>query len=352
MQAIDVHDMTSLADTLRSRGATFPSPAFVGHSEIMQDDSTDLSVVIPVYRSERTLPELHRRLTAALTPITDRYEILFIEDCGGDGAWEVIESLCGQDERVHGVQLSRNFGQHAATICGIVRARGEWILTLDDDLEHPPEFVPKLLEKARDGFDLVYAVYPERTHTGWRNLTSALGRWVFRIAIPNLNYDYSSYRLIRRNTAKALAEFDSPFPFVDGYLAWVTNRYGTVMVDHGQRVHGASNYNFRKLFTHTINIFVTFSDLPLRFATWLGLAAFIVGGIGLLTIVLARLLGGITVSGYASVMAGIIVFGGMQLLILGIFGEYIGRMNFKSSRKPLFLVGRTVDPPSRTTLAS
>jgi len=318
----------------------------------MQDDSTDLSVVIPVYRSERTLPELHRRLTAALTPITDRYEILFIEDCGGDGAWEVIESLCGQDERVHGVQLSRNFGQHAATICGIVRARGEWILTLDDDLEHPPEFVPKLLEKARDGFDLVYAVYPERTHTGWRNLTSALGRWMFRIAIPNLNYDYSSYRLIRRNTAKALAEFDSPFPFVDGYLAWVTNRYGTVMVDHGQRVHGASNYNFRKLFTHTINIFVTFSDLPLRFATWLGLAAFIVGGIGLLTIVLARLLGGITVSGYASVMAGIIVFGGMQLLILGIFGEYIGRMNFKSSRKPLFLVGRTVDPPSRTTLAS
>ena len=322
------------------------STALTGTLVAPPDDTVYLSVVIPVYRSERTLPELHRRLSLALEAITDRYEILFIEDCGGDGSWEAIERMCAQDARVHGVQLSRNFGQHAATICGIVRARGEWILTLDDDLEHPPEFVSTLLDRAREGYDLVYAVYPERTHTGWRNLTSALGRWMFRIAIPNLNYEYSSYRLIRRNTAKALAEFDSPFPFVDGYLAWVTGRYGTVRVDHGQRLHGSSNYTFRKLFTHTVNIFVTFSDLPLRFATWLGLGAFVVGGIWLLAILLMRLLGGISVSGYASVMAGIIAFGGMQLLILGIFGEYLGRMNFKSSKKPLFLIGRTSDAPN------
>jgi undecaprenyl-phosphate 4-deoxy-4-formamido-L-arabinose transferase len=300
-----------------------------------------LSVVIPVYRSERTLPELHRRLVGALEPITDHYEIIFVEDCGGDGSWDVIEGLSGADRRVRGIQLSRNFGQHAATICGMIRANGEWILTLDDDLEHPPESISELLAKASEGYDLVYAVYPERTHTGWRNLTSGLGRWMFRVAIPNLNYEYSSYRLIRRNTAKTLAEFDSPFPFVDGYLAWVTNRYGTVRIPHGQRLHGTSNYNFRKLFTHTINIFVTFSDLPLRFATWLGLGAFFIGCIWLLFIVLRRLVGGISVSGYASVMAGIIAFGGLQLLILGIFGEYLGRMNFKSSKKPLFLIGRT-----------
>ena len=336
--------MTSYVDTPRARDAQIPAVAHPREREHTLDDAPYLSVVIPVYRSERTLPELHRRLTDALRPITDRYEILFIEDCGGDRSWEVIEGLCREDARVRGVQLSRNFGQHAATICGIVRADGEWILTLDDDLEHPPEYISDLIAKAAEGFDLVYAVYPERTHTGWRNLTSALGRWMFRIAIPNLNYEYSSYRLIRRNTAKALAEFDSPFPFVDGYLAWVTNRYGTVRVEHGQRLHGASNYNFRKLFTHTINIFVTFSDLPLRFATWIGLGAFFVGGVWLLTIVLGRLLGGISVSGYASVMAGIIAFGGLQLLILGIFGEYLGRMNFKSSRKPLYLIGRTVDP--------
>jgi undecaprenyl-phosphate 4-deoxy-4-formamido-L-arabinose transferase len=305
-----------------------------------------LSVVIPVYRSERTLPELHMRLARVLQSVTDRYEILFIEDCGGDKSWDVIEQLSTADAHVSGVQLSRNFGQHAATICGIIHARGDWILTLDDDLEHQPEFVPELLAKALEGYDLVYAIYPERTHTGWRNWTSAVGRWMFNVAIPNLNYQYSSFRLIRRGTAKALAEFDSPFPFVDGYLAWVTNRYGVVEVDHGQRLHGRSNYDLRKLLKHTINIFVTFSDLPLRFATWIGLSAFFVGGVWLLVIVLRSLLGGISVSGYASVMAGIIAFGGLQLLILGIFGEYLGRMNFKSSKKPLFLVGRTVGVPS------
>src|SRR5206468_1767405 len=125
-----------------------------------------LSVVIPVYRSERTLPELHRRLVGALEPINDNYEIIFVEDCGGDRAWDVIERLSAADRRVCGIQLSRNFGQHAATICGVIRANGEWILTLDDDLEHPPESISELLAKANEGYDLVYAVYPERTHTG------------------------------------------------------------------------------------------------------------------------------------------------------------------------------------------
>lgn len=218
--------MTSYVDTSHARDAQLRGVSGPADGEPALDEAPHLSIVVPVYRSERTLPELHRRLAEALRPITDRYEILFIEDCGGDRSWEVIERLCREDPRVRGVQLSRNFGQHAATICGIVRANGEWILTLDDDLEHPPEYISALVDKAAEGFDLVYAVYPERTHTGWRNFTSALGRWMFRIAIPNLNYEYSSYRLIRRNTAKALAEFDSPFPFVDGYLAWVTNRYG------------------------------------------------------------------------------------------------------------------------------
>ncbi len=284
--------------------------------------------------------------------VTDRYEIIFVEDCGGDGSWDVIERLSREDSRVRGIQLTRNFGQHAATICGISIAAGEWILTLDDDLEHRPEYIPELFRKAAEGYALVYGVYPERSHKGWRNFTSAIGRKMFNIAIPNLNYEYSSFRLVERNTAKALVEFDSPFPFVDGYLAWVTNRYSTVRVDHGTRLHGASNYNLRKLITHTINIFVTFSDLPLKFATWVGLASFMVGTVWLSVILFKSLFGGITVSGYASVMAGIVAFGGLQLLILGIFGEYLGRMNFKSSKKPLFLVGRTTAGPRSSSASS
>jgi ABC-type antimicrobial peptide transport system permease subunit len=138
-------------------------------------------------------------------------------------------------------------------------------------------------------------------------------------------------------------QFDSPFPFVDGYLSWITNRYATIEVPHGTRAHGTSNYTLRKLLSHTINIFVTFSDLPLRMATWIGLTAFVIGVAWLTAIVGRYLCGGISVSGYASIMAGILLFGGVQLLVLGIFGEYLGRMNFKSSKKPLFLVRRTTD---------
>lgn len=301
----------------------------------------ELSVVIPVYRSAATLLEMHRRLVDALSPVMPSFEIIFVEDCGGDNAWQVIQDLAASDPRVLGIQLSRNFGQHAATICGITKARGKWIATLDDDLEHLPERLPDLYRKALEGSDLVYGVYPDRSHRAWRNMSSALARWLFMKAIPSLNLAYTSFRVIRGDIARELRRFDSPFPFIDGYLSWLTNRCASVQVPHGVRTHGKSNYSLKKLLTHTINIFVTFSDLPLRMATWMGLFAFMLGMGWLAMIVLRYVLGGISVSGFASIMVGILLFGGVQLLVLGIFGEYLGRMNFKSSRKPLFLVGKS-----------
>ena len=302
-----------------------------------------LSVVVPVYRSQQTLSELTRRITSSLDPLGLPFEVILVEDCGGDNSWSVIEALARDDGRVRGIKLSRNFGQHAATICGIANANGEWVVTLDDDLEQPPEHIPALLEKAREGFALVYGIYGERSHGRWRNVTSAIARKLFETAIPSLNDQYTSFRVIERRVAARLVDFDSPFPFIDGYLSWLTNHYTTVVVPHASRAQGASNYTFRKLLTHTINIFVTFSDLPLRLASWIGIGASLVGMMWFAVLLLRYLFGGITVSGYSSVMAGIILFGGVQLLILGIFGEYLGRMNFKSSRKPLFLVGKTTD---------
>lgn len=299
-----------------------------------------LSIVVPVYRSQEMLRELYRRIAAAVEPLDSNFELILVEDCGGDDSWRVIQDIAREDERVRGIQLSRNFGQHAATICGFAHARGEWIATLDDDLEQAPECLPDLYKKALEGHDLVYGVYTGRSHKSWRNITSNIARWLFNKAIPSLNYTYTSYRVIRGDIARALTQFDSPFPFVDGYLSWLTNNYATVEVPHGTRAHGTSNYTLKKLITHTINIFVTFSDLPLRIATWIGLTAFLIGMAWLTAIGGRYLFGGISVSGYASIMAGILLFGGVQLLVLGIFGEYLGRMNFKSSKKPLFLVGR------------
>jgi undecaprenyl-phosphate 4-deoxy-4-formamido-L-arabinose transferase len=211
---------------------------------------------------------------------------------------------------------------------------------MDNDLEQNPEDLSLLYQKAQEGYDLVYGVYEARTHSRWRNLTSEIARKMFRVAIPSLNDAYTSFRLIRRPVAHALERFDSPYPFVDGYLSWLTNRYATVTVKHGTRNEGRSTYTFRKLFAHTLNIFVTFSDLPLKMATWIGIGSAGLGAIAFLAILLNKLLGGITVSGYASLMAAILLFGGIQLFILGVMGEYLGRINFKTSRKPLYLVAR------------
>lgn len=298
----------------------------------------DLSVVIPVYRSKDTLKELLHRIVESFSNSMVEIEVLMVEDCGRDGSWDAIEALAADQPALRGIRLSRNFGQHAATICGMAMARGHWVATIDDDLEQPPEKLPELLEKAMEGYDLVYGVYPERTHAAWRNITSHLARVLLKLAIPTLNDTYTSMRVIRGDLARELKRFESPFPFVDGYLSWLTSFCACVEINHQSRPAGQSNYTFDKLFAHTLNIFVTFSDAPIKLATNAGLFFSLVGFSALAVVLIGRLVGAITAVGYASVMAAILAVGGIQLLVLGIFGEYIGRINFKTSRKPLYLV--------------
>lgn len=309
------------------------SPNFLGE--------THISVIIPVYQAESTINILCSRIVETLQTITPHYEVIFVDDSSNDNSWLKIQFLADSNPNIHGIQLNRNFGQHAATICGISYARGDWVATIDDDLEHAPEDLLELYEKAQEGYDLVYGVFSKRTHSRWRNLTSEIARWLFYMAIPNLNHRYSSFRFIRGDIARGLQQFNSPHPFVDGYLTWLTNRYTTITVEHHLRRHGISNYSFSKLFTHSVNIFVTFSDLPLRIASWLGLALFLIGMGWLALTLVGRMLGWITVSGFASIIAAIVLFGGIQLLILGIFGEYLGRINFKSSKKPLYFITKS-----------
>jgi undecaprenyl-phosphate 4-deoxy-4-formamido-L-arabinose transferase len=300
------------------------------------------SVVVPVYRGAQSIGELHRRLAAALEPLDPYHEIIFVDDRGSLDNWPAIQALCAMHPSVRGIRLSRNFGQHAATLCGISHARGEWIVTIDEDLEQPPESVPELLKEAQKGHLVVYGVNQERSHAWWRNITSEAGRSLFKFAIPSLNREYTSFRVIHRSVAKGLERFQSPFTFIDGYISWITHNYATVVVPHDSRAHGSSSYSVRMLVAHMINIFVTFSDLPLRVATWLGLGASVGGAAWGAFILVARLTGSVSVSGYTSIMAGMTFLGGLQLLILGIFGEYLARINFKTASMPLFLVEQEI----------
>lgn len=300
----------------------------------------EISVVVPVFRSAQHLKKLYTELESSLININKPFEIIFVEDCGGDDSWKVLQEISSQDPRVSSIKLSKNFGQHAATICGIGQAKGKWIVTIDDDLEQNPNQVISLYNEAIKGFDLVYGVFENRSHSLWRNLTSECARKLFSIAIPSLNYQYTSFRIIKGNIAKELQQFDSPYPFIDGYLSWLTNNYSTVNIQHSERGSGSSNYTFSKLLKHTINIFISFSELPLRLSSWIGLTASVFGLLWFLLIIINKLIGSYTVSGYASIMAAILFFGGIQLVVIGVIGEYISRINFKTSKKPLYIIGQ------------
>lgn len=301
-----------------------------------------LSVIVPVYRSAATLQELYDRLTATLHAAGLSYRIIFVEDRGGDDSWAFLERLAASDERVKALQLSRNFGQHAATLCGMSRAEGLWVVTLDDDLQHPPEYIPALLAKAREGHAVVYGVYAARTHSLWRNFTSALAHRVFRFAIPAMYDRFTSFRVIDRRIADAIGAFDGPFASVDGYLSWVTNDFATVTVEHAPRRHGRSGYSLPKLVRHTANLLATFSDLPVRVAAWAGVVASTIGVLSLTALAVTSSAGN-AVSGLAVAIAIMLLLGGAQFLVLAGIGQYLVRINHTSSRKPLYLVSAEVD---------
>ncbi len=302
----------------------------------------DVSIVVPVYGGAAALPELRERLAATMAAAGYRHELILVDDRGQREAWPVIRGLAERHGDVVGVRLGRNFGQHAATICGIEHARGDWIVTMDDDLEHPPEAVPALLAAGGEDVPLVYGTFARRTHAGYRNLSSELMRRTLKRAFPNLNESYSSFRAIHAPLAKQLPSFGLDKPYIDGMLSWMTSSVRGVEVAHGERRHGRSTYTLRKLLSLATNIFVTFSLLPLRVASYGGALLAFASFVYLLYVLYGRLVGSITNPGYTSLMSVVLLACGIQLLILGVLGEYIGRLMGAAYRKPVYLVEQRV----------
>jgi undecaprenyl-phosphate 4-deoxy-4-formamido-L-arabinose transferase len=309
--------------------------------------AVEYSVVIPVYRSADTLRELTRRLCLVLDGAGRNYEIIFVDDGSPDRSWDVLRELCAaQPGRVVAVQLMRNFGQHNALMCGFRRARGEYVVTMDDDLQNPPEEIPKLIAALKQGdYDLVYGTYGGKKHSAWRNLSSgvvnAFYRRVFRSSVT-----VTSFRIIRRALLQSIFSYDLNFTFVDGLLAWNTQRIGQVVVEHRPRAHGRSGYSLAKLVMLALNLFTNFSLLPLQMVSLIGLLTALLG-LGVAVMYLVRyLLQEITVPGYASTIIAILVLGGVQLLSLGIMGEYLGRLHLNVNRKPQYVERQAIGPQS------
>lgn len=300
--------------------------------------SIDVSVVVPVHGGADALQALRDRLAASLEAAGLSHELILVDDRGLEASWPTIRAIAARHPEVRGLRLGRNFGQHAATVCGIAEARGRWIVTMDDDLEHPPESVPALLAAGDEAHPLVYGSFPTRTHRRYRNLSSELMRWALKRGFPDLNEDYSSFRAIHRPLAAELVATGMSRPYIDGVLSWMTNSVRTVELPHGARSHGRSSYTLRRLVSHALNIFVTFSHLPLRLATYGGIGLAMLSFVSLAWIIYGRLTGAITSPGYASLMSVVLFTCGIQLVILGVLGEYIGRLMTASYRKPVYIV--------------
>lgn len=301
-----------------------------------------LSLVIPVYRSQSSLPLLYRRVVAVLEALEPKFEIVFVEDCGGDDSWEVIKEMASQDARVRGIQLSRNYGQHNALLCGIRAAQGQVIVTLDDDLQNPPEEIHKLLEKMEEGYDIVYG-YPEaQTHGFLRNMASR----ITKLALGNvMGADSanraSAFRAFKSHLRDSFSSYRSPTVNIEVLLTWGTTRFGSIDVRQDARADGESGYTLKKLISHAVNMATGFSTLPLRFASFLGLFFSLIGVVIFLYIVVRYFTADVVVPGFSFLASIVAIFSGAQLLCLGIIGEYLARMHFRSMERPPYTVLNT-----------
>jgi glycosyltransferase involved in cell wall biosynthesis len=297
-----------------------------------------LSVVIPVYNGAASIEEL----VAALEnlQVTGGHEIVLVNDCSPDDSLSVCRFLV-ENARIPItlIELSRNYGEHNAVMAGLHQARGAHVITMDDDLQNPPEEVERLLAFAQEsGCEVVYTYYDEKQHAGWRNLGSRFTNWVAGFVLDKPKGFYlSSFRCMSAFVVREITRYEGPFPYVDGLILQVTQSIDRMLVRHLPRAIGRSNYTLRRLLRLWMSMFVNFSVMPLRISTLAGFGLSVVGAIGGL-IAIGEAVFYAPPPGWASLMAAVMLLSGVQLMILGIVGEYLGRLYLTANGKPQSVV--------------
>jgi glycosyltransferase involved in cell wall biosynthesis len=304
-----------------------------------------LSIVVPVFNSAPTLSLLAERLSHALGEADLEYELVLVNDGSADGSWEEIRALAGADDRVRGLDLARNYGQHNALLAGIRAARAPTIVTIDDDLQNPPEEIPTLLAKLDEGFDVVYGSATERHQGISRALGTRLTKWALKVAIGSeVAAQASAFRAFRTDLRDAFRDFQGPYISIDALLGWGTSAFAAVPVRHDSRAAGRSSYGFVRLATHALNVLTGFTTRPLRFATLVGLTFTLLGGVVLVYVLFRFFAEGDAVPGFPFLASIIAMFSGAQLLTLGIIGEYLARMHVRIMDRPPYALRRAVGP--------
>ena len=304
----------------------------------MGESNPHLSIVIPLFNAALTLPALYRELAAL--EIGGGYELVLVNDGSRDETEEIALNLVrGSQIPITFLNLSRNFGEHNAVLAGLRASNGQYVITMDDDLQNPPSEVLKLLSTAEsEKRDVVYAIYEQKEHAWWRNLGSKLTNLIADYVVEKPRRLYlSSFRCMTRLVADEVAKSSTPYPYIDGLVFQVTQNAGVVRVRHMERQQGRSGYTIRKLLRLWMSMLVNFSVLPLRLMTIAGMITSVLGFIAVIEVVLEHLLKK-NPTGWSSTMAAILLLSGIQLLLLGIMGEYVGRIYLGISHKPQSVV--------------
>ena len=298
----------------------------------------DLSIVVPVFNSAEALPLLVEQLLPVLQGIGGDFELILVNDGSGDRSWDVVAELAAGHQWIRGINLMRNYGQHNAVLCGAREARFATIVTMDDDLQHPPEEIPKLLAVLDEGYDVVYGIPAELPHSVVRNLLSRVTKRAMSKAMSvDSIRDISAFRAFRTDLRRAFASYQSPQLLFDVLLSWGTSRFGSVTVRHDPRTIGRSNYTFGKLLNQALLILTGFTTAPLRLASLIGFA-FTLLGVFVLIYVLAVFLVRDVLPGFAFLASMIAIFSGAQLFSVGIIGEYLARMFARTIERPTYVV--------------
>lgn len=303
----------------------------------------NVSVVVPVYNGANTLDVLTERLKTVLPNVAERFELVLVNDDSPDNSWEVINRLAKTYPWVRGVALMRNAGQHNATLCGIREARYDVIVTMDDDLQNPPEYMAQLLAKIDEGYDVVYGVPRKRQQVWWKGLFSALvKRSISSVMGMRTVRDIGAFRAFRSNLRKAFAHYDGPDVLVDVLLSWGTSRFASVQVDEAPREAGVSNYSLWKLVKVTFLVLTSYTTVPLRLASIIGFL-FTIFGFFVLVYVLAVYFTDWSIPGFPFLASTISIFSGVQLFALGIIGEYLARVFERTGGRRSYIIGQTTD---------
>lgn len=305
---------------------------------------TGISVIVPVYKGEAFLDELHRRVRSSLASIPGDHELLLVEDCGGDGSWSVIERLAANDPLVRGIQFSRNFGQHAGITAGLDLARGAWVVVLDCDLQDRPEEIPRLYAKAQEGFDVVVARRGRRKDAWLKRSSSRIFYRIFSyLAGLRMDAEVGNFRIISRKVVDSLTTMRERTRFFGGLVEWAGFLAASIDVEHAARAEGKSSYTFRKLVTLATEIIIAYSDKPLWMAIRFG---FTISGLSVLAagyIVYRALRFESPVMGWSSLVVSLYFLGGIIISILGILGVYLGKVFEEVKGRPIYIVSKRVN---------